>query len=375
MHEGYEVDPVIASEAVDWLGTKGKALNEAGQSFFLAINLVNPHDIMEFNTSGYRSPFLGLGGAPDGEVYRKTYQDPASASWDFDLNDPAVPQAIRTFHQKWTMQSGPVQGEEAWKEYQDYYYNCIQDSDNNLMTILSAIRAQGLLDNSILVFTADHGEAHGAHGLKGKGGFLYDRNVHVPLIIVHPEHGGGASVSAITSHLDLAPTFLAMTNSPERERLTQDLPGHNLMDLMTGAKDSLREGALFCYEMISLASLDITPDGNGGMAFSFDREARGMVRGLITEKHKFVRYFSALNFNLPETIEELYANNDVQLFDCVNDPGELVNLAADPQANRDLILSLNAQLNRLIAREIGEDKGQEVKDCLGKLMAPMGKEA
>jgi hypothetical protein len=51
-----------------------------------------------------------------------------------------------------------------------------------------------------------------------------------------------------------------------------------------------------------------------------------------------------------------------------NDPGELNNLAADPAANEALIMDLNAQLNRLIEKEIGVDDGQEVAKVLRSLL-------
>lgn len=369
LHEGYEADPVITAESIAWLDKVGRKINEDGRAFFLAVNLVNPHDIMDYDNTGHKSDFLTLGGAPDDEVYKKTYADPAPATWNYDLNAESVPQAIRNYKRKWNMQAGPVSRQEDWKDYQDYYYNCIQDSDNNLMKLLTYLKDNGFFGNSIIVFTSDHGEAHGAHSLKGKGGFLYENNVHVPLVIVHPEYDGGKTVSSLTSHIDLAPTFIGMTSRQpmEKEALAKDLPGRNLMELVDGSGDRVRNGALFCYEMLSLGSFEVMPDGKGGMAFSMDQAARGMVRGLITDRYKYVRYFSALNFNLPETLDEIFASNDVQLFDMVNDPEERINLAMDREANKVLILRLNAQMNQLIREEIGEDSGQEIRDCLHKL--------
>ncbi|HHX18838.1 MAG TPA: arylsulfatase, partial [Clostridiaceae bacterium] len=92
--------------------------------------------------------------------------------------------------------------------------------------------------------------------------------------------------------------------------------------------------------------------------------ARGIVRGIVTDRYKFVRYFSPIGFNTPTTIEELLSHNDIQLFDLQNDPDELINLAADPVTNEALIMELNAHLNRLIEKEIGVDDGREVLKVL-----------
>ncbi|MBP6770486.1 MAG: hypothetical protein KA171_22110, partial [Reyranella sp.] len=70
------------------------------------------------------------------------------------------------------------------------------------------------------------------------------------------------------------------------------------------------------------------------------------------------RYFSFRGFNTPATLEELRANNDLELYDLGNDPDETVNLAHDFERNRDLIAMMNGKLNTLIEREIGTDDGR-----------------
>ncbi len=114
--------------------------------------------------------------------------------------------------------------------------------------------------------------------------------------------------------------------------------------------------------------MQINVDESGKEVVSFDTSVRGMVRGIVTENYKFARYFSPIDFNTPTTIEQLLSHNDIQLFDLKNDPGELNNLAADPAANEALIMDLNAQLNRLIEKEIGIDDGQEVAKVLRSLL-------
>ena len=116
-----------------------------------------------------------------------------------------------------------------------------------------------------------------------------------------------------------------------------------------------------------MTALQFGRDAEGNTTYSFDVNARGMVRGIITDQYKFVRYFSPVNFNTPETLEELFANNDVQLFDLNADPEEMVNLAADPEANAELILQLNELLNQTISREIGQDDGLHVMKVLKAL--------
>ena len=60
----------------------------------------------------------------------------------------------------------------------------------------------------------------------------------------------------------------------------------------------------------------------------------------------------------PRSIEELFANNDVELFDLATDPIEVNNLATDRRSNGDLLIAMNEKLNALIDSEVGEDRGQ-----------------
>ena len=62
-------------------------------------------------------------------------------------------------------------------------------------------------------------------------------------------------------------------------------------------------------------------------------------------RYKLNRYYSPQEHHTPRTLEELFANNDVELFDLEADPHELVNLATDRQANGDLLVAMNEKLN------------------------------
>ena len=84
---------------------------------------------------------------------------------------------------------------------------------------------------------------------------------------------------------------------------------------------------------------------------------RGFVSFCFDGRYKFSRYYAPDNFNTPMTFEELVGNNDLELFDLERDPDEMVNLAVDTGANRELILRQNELLNRLIAREVGDNDG------------------
>jgi arylsulfatase A-like enzyme len=87
-------------------------------------------------------------------------------------------------------------------------------------------------------------------------------------------------------------------------------------------------------------------------------EKSEMFRGIFDGRYKLVRYFGMGHYNLPESVKQLLAENDVALYDLQSDPEELDNLAnpAHPKYDEALLSAMNQKLNALIAEEIGQDK-------------------
>ena len=77
-------------------------------------------------------------------------------------------------------------------------------------------------------------------------------------------------------------------------------------------------------------------------------------------RYKFSRYFSPLDHNQPTTLDQVYAANDVELFDLQTDPDEMTNLAVDRVKNAELITIMSGKLEAVIKDEIGVDDGREL---------------
>jgi arylsulfatase len=207
----------------------------------------------------------------------------------------------------------------------------------------------------------------------------------VPLIIAHPDARPGTSCSALTSHLDLLPTFVGMTGLPEAKRSTavKGLPGHNFAPLLgnpeAAAIDANRKGVLFNYVGIA------TVDGNFlerimvGLArrqkapplTDIDLNKRGFLSFTFDGRYKFGRYYAPSAFNAPRTLEQIFKYNDVQLFDLKNDPNEMQNLALDREKNGKTILRMNGLLNDLMAREVGVNDGKFLPEVVRPKKPPM----
>ncbi|MGE3599906.1 MAG: sulfatase-like hydrolase/transferase [Dehalococcoidia bacterium] len=93
------------------------------------------------------------------------------------------------------------------KEVVASYLAMITFMDEQIGEVLSEIETTGLLPSTRVIYTSDHGEAAGAHGLFGKS-VLYEHSIGVPLVMCGPEIRAGTTISQLTSHVDLFPTLV-----------------------------------------------------------------------------------------------------------------------------------------------------------------------
>lgn len=96
-----------------------------------------------------------------------------------------------------------------WGEVRAAYYGMISLIDDNVGKILNALKMKGLEEDTLVLFTSDHGELLGDHGLLFKGPFMYDCLIKAPMIISWPGRvPSGARFRQITEHVDIMPTIL-----------------------------------------------------------------------------------------------------------------------------------------------------------------------
>ncbi len=384
---GYLNDPVIAAFTNRWLKERGQRLNADGTPWFFAVNFINPHDVMYFNTDEPGKPvqeqpwlLTPIARAPNYGLYKQEWDQPLPETRKQTWDAVNRPKAHFNYQEARGGLVGRVPNEdERWRRLQNYYFNCIQDMDRHVRSVIDELEALGMLENTIILHTSDHGELAGAHGMSGKGATAYKEQNQVPMRIVHPDVKGGGKCQALTSHMDIAPTILSMAqgNGGKKSEMLDKLKGRDFSGLLNdpgraGVND-VREAALYCFNMLSYYDpkfiLDVaktiqTKGKKDGVADIRRRglkpdlkSHRGAIRSVFDGRYKFSRYFSSVEFNKPETIEQLTEVNDLELFDHETDPNETGNLAADLAKNRDLILAMNAKLNAIIAKEIGAEDG------------------
>ncbi|MEK6645858.1 MAG: sulfatase-like hydrolase/transferase [Candidatus Firestonebacteria bacterium] len=184
--------------------------------------------------------------------------------WDtmYDPKKITVPSAIQGEHKnnpphfKLVQQKNPDFS--AWKETGYYmhgfhshlydkpdlakniaiYYAMVSMMDKYIGEILNKLDKLGLAENTVVVFTTDHGHFFGQHGLTAKGPFLYEDLIKIPFIVRYPGRGSAKKESsALQSLVDLAPTFLSISGI----NIPRSMTGLDQKDVWSGKKDKVRE--------------------------------------------------------------------------------------------------------------------------------------
>lgn len=396
---GYNYDDTTTAFVTRWLRTKAQDLNREGKPWYLAVNFVNPHDVMFINSDAPgqtlqgRKTAMPIAPAPQNDLYKATWDNvPLPSTRTQAWNAPGRPRAHHIYQEVMDVLVGPWPDEDRrWRILQNYYFNCIRDCDLQVSRVLDSLKANGFSENTIIVFTADHGELGGHHQMRGKGNCTYRQQVHLPLMIVHPAYPGGVTCDAVTSQVDLTPTLMALTGAePETlKKVGAGLVGRDFSPLMINPKaagaDALRPASLFCYDMLSYqdakwaVQFDVYMDNKKVplarklvelQKHDPDFHNRCSIRSVFDGRYRFSRYFAPVGFNTPGTLEELMAKNDLELYDLTADPDETNNLAMDVKANADLILSMNGKMNARLAEEVGADDGSFLPIRNGKWHFP-----
>lgn len=119
---------------------------------------------------------------------------PENLARDMALNEGYFPNADLT--------------EPALRHCMALYYASISQIDHHIGRMVEVLKAKGLFDDALVVFTSDHGEFMGFHHMLLKGNHMYDALARVPLLIKFPRQAAGSVNDALVSTIDLAPTIL-----------------------------------------------------------------------------------------------------------------------------------------------------------------------
>lgn len=165
------------------------------------------------------------------ELYRdKPLPPPILGDWSTIATD--VPPGF--MFATWQQNGCDTFTEEQLRDCKRAYYACITQVDYNLGILFARLRELGLLDQTTIIFTSDHGDMLGDHHMGHKSHFL-EGSAHVPLLVrpakgVLPESARGTKCDELVCLADLLPTFAALAGLPAPQ--ARPLDGLNLLDVL-----------------------------------------------------------------------------------------------------------------------------------------------
>ena len=149
--------------------------------------------------------------------------DPAKFEQTSKENLAGKPACQQDYVDKYPQIFQPVPDPES---YRRFYYQMQQNVNDQIQRVLDALNAHPqMAQNTIVIFTSDHGDLLGAHGgMHQKWHSMYEEATHVPFIVHNPQlFPGRESIDEITSHADLLPTMLGLAGL-NAAKLRKDSP-------------------------------------------------------------------------------------------------------------------------------------------------------
>jgi choline-sulfatase len=307
-------DAGTAAKAVEFIKTRHNT------PFLLVASFLNPHNICQW-PRGEKLSEGDVGTPPPLEEC-----PPQRLNHAMPRNETGIMGLMRRSFQ--SSRLFPVGGYDAkkWREYIWAYYRMIELVDGLIGQVCGAVREAGIEEHTLIVFTSDHGDCQGAHGWNQKTVF-YEEAARVPFILsLKGTTKRGTANRLVQTGVDLIPTLCSYADIP----VPKQLPGLSLKETANGkgAKDP-RAYVVVSNRMVQGAAIDgrvFKPDGR-------------MVR---SQRYKYCVYSEG--------------QRSESLVDMEEDPGEMMNLAGDPEykqildAHRAMLATWSSKINDNFSR-------------------------
>ena len=281
--------------------------------FFLVTSFLNPHDCCELarNISGLGDEYH------DGPVEEKMNVNkcpPLPDNFNIPPDETEGFFCRRTPDTNNVVQFGkhPVKywGETEWRQYMYGYDRLVEKMDGHILNVLNTLEKQGLLENTMIIYTSDHGDGHASHQWNQKMNF-YEESVNVPFIVSwkgKTKSGYIDSRILTSSGLDIYPTICKIAGI----NIDKTLQGKDVSPFCLTKSNSSGEERKFVVSEINQSAQDENGDGKNVM-----------VGRMVVSKN--LKYF----------IFDSGANRE-QLFDLASDPGEMYPVTNLPEYKKQL---------------------------------------
>ncbi len=274
---------------------------------------------------------------------QKLFQMAAAENNGYRPDDQVTDAALKWLaaHRKkpfflWTHYFGPHEKSDKSREfYEDVnrslaaYDPDIETSDREVGRLIDGLRTMGVLDSTVVILHADHGQSLNEHDYFGHGKYLYDEVLRVPLIVRFPPViPAGRTVTAMARNIDILPTVLDLTGTKAHDAIQ----GKSLVPAAQGDDRNRDDDELYCETYLSATQAFATNVLTEGTA-----KPLGFRRlGVRTNRWMFIRNepWPFIDDATPEPIStELRTQfTSEELYDMVADPAQNTNaIASEPQ--------------------------------------------
>lgn len=334
-------DRGLAESCVEWLRQRGSS-HKLSKPFFMVASYTNPHNICEF-ARGQKTPHADITlSSPDERPQLPTNFDVAS-------NDAKVLQFEK--RQNYSLYPSMDYEDDDWRTYIDAYYRLVEAVDAEIGKILDEIDRQNLWENSVIIFTSDHGDGVGAHHWNQKT-VLYEEVSNVPMIVCLPGgmHAGEVTERIVNNGPDLFATicdWAGVANLPERD-------GKSF-------RRSAEEGS---YAYPCSNSVSCGTGGNGIDGLGKVDGSDGIETDYTVCETNFLQTGGTFGWMVRTPFYKyvIYDKGKYreQLYDMRNDRLEMNNLAVDP-AYSSILEEHRKILRRWLLRQPAPDKARRLK--------------
>ena len=338
MYNGHSSD-VLADMTLEWLQNK----RDKSKPFFLMHHFKAPHDIFEF--------------APRYKDYLEDVTMPEPESlWDNKNNGSLATRGIDNSlmdtigssignrniirNMGMHMEIDPSLPEDeyklqAYQEYMKRYFRCVKGVDDNLKRILDYLEKEGLMENTIIIYTGDQGMMLGEHDYIDKR-WMYEESMRMPFIVRYPKMiKPGSRTNAIINNTDFAPTLIDLAGGV----IPEYMQGESFKEILETGKEpeGWRTATYYRYWM--------------HMAHQHSNPAHFGIR---TKEYKLIFFYGVDYMKRtrnpadpnPVSLSDFQTPVAWEFYDLRNDPFEMDNRYNDP-SYKDIISGLKQELTRL----------------------------
>ncbi|RKU19933.1 sulfatase [Candidatus Poribacteria bacterium] len=318
-HEGYATD-IITDFSLEWLQNRDR-----DEPFFLMCHHKAPH--RPWDSDEKHANMFEDGDVPMPDNFFDDYANRSNAAKEAKMR---VFGHMNDRDLKIEKLGPPPEGlsdeELANWQYQRYikeYLRCVASIDDNVGRLLDYLDADGVADDTMVIYTSDQGFFLGDHGWYDKR-FMYEESLRMPFIVRYPRAiGAGSSTHAMALNIDFAETWLDYAGVP----IPDDMQGSSLRPILEGeTPDDWRESMYYRYWM------------------HLSHHHVPAHYGIRTHRYKLIYYYGealGTSGSVNQSTEPEW-----ELFDLEKDPNEMCSVYDDPEY-ADVVKELTAELYRL----------------------------